>query len=99
MARVLGIGCGSSCISRLLAGGADEVVALEVSPLAIARAGSLSTGPEGIDFRVANIIEYDLVAEGPWDLIVMSEINSYFKMALIVFRRGVAGGASVKSHA
>jgi SAM-dependent methyltransferase len=75
--RVLEIGCASGCFSRLLASVADEVVALDVSPLAIARARSLSTGLKGIDFRVANIMKYDPVAEGPWDLIVMSETIYY----------------------
>jgi SAM-dependent methyltransferase len=75
--RALEIGCGSGCFSRLLAGVADEVVALDVSPLAIERARSLSTGRERIAFRVANIMDYDPVAEGPWGLIVMSETIYY----------------------
>lgn len=41
--RALEIGCGSGCFSRLLAGIADEVVALDVSPLAVERARALST--------------------------------------------------------
>jgi 2-polyprenyl-3-methyl-5-hydroxy-6-metoxy-1,4-benzoquinol methylase len=36
--RVLEIGCGSGCFSRLLAGVANEMVALDVSPLAVERA-------------------------------------------------------------
>jgi SAM-dependent methyltransferase len=75
--RALEIGCGSGCFSRLLAGIADEVVALDVSPLAVERARALSTGWETIDFRVANIMEYDPAGEGPWDLIVMSETIYY----------------------
>ena len=90
---VLEIGCGSGCFSRLLAGIADKVVALDISPLAITRARSLSTGPEGIDFRVANIMEYDPIVEGPWDLIVMSEtiyylgwLYSFFDVAWLAVR-------------
>jgi SAM-dependent methyltransferase len=75
--RALEIGCGSGCFSRLLAGVADEVIALDVSALAVERARSLSTGRERIAFRVANIMDYDTVAEGPWDLIVMSETIYY----------------------
>lgn len=33
--------------------------------------------PRGVDFRVANAMEFDVVAEGPWDLIVMSETVPY----------------------
>jgi SAM-dependent methyltransferase len=75
--RVLEIGCGSGCFSRLLIASADEVIALDVSSLAIARARSLSSRLKGIDFRVANIMEYDPMAKGPWDLIVMSETIYY----------------------
>jgi SAM-dependent methyltransferase len=75
--RALEIGCGSGCFSLLLARVADEVVAIDVSSLAIKRARSLSTGPKSIAFEVANIMDYDPVAAGPWDLIVMSETIYY----------------------
>jgi SAM-dependent methyltransferase len=71
--RAFEIGCGCGCFSLLLASVADEVVALDVSSRAIERARSLSAGAKGITFEVANIMEYGLVAAGPWDLIVMSE--------------------------
>jgi SAM-dependent methyltransferase len=75
--RALEIGCGSGCFSRLLAGVADEVVALDVSPLAVERARSLSTAREKITFHATNIMDYDPIAEGPWGLIVLSETIYY----------------------
>ena len=75
--RVLEIGCGSGYFSRLLAVSADQVVAIDVSPLAIQKARSASAGREAIDFTVANIMEYDPVSKGPWDLVVMSETIYY----------------------
>jgi len=75
--RVLEIGCGNGCFTRLLGSIADEVVALDVSSSAIARARTVTAGLETIDFRVANIMEYDPRGEGPWDLVVMSETIYY----------------------
>lgn len=76
-ARALEIGCGAGVFTRLLARIAERVVALDVAPAAIRRAREVETGPGGVDFRVANIMEYDLSAEGPWDLLVMSETIYY----------------------
>jgi SAM-dependent methyltransferase len=75
--RVLEIGCGNGCFTRLLAGIADHAVGLDISPTAIAQARTSAAGVGGIEFRVANIMDYDLNAEGPWDLVVMSETIYY----------------------
>jgi SAM-dependent methyltransferase len=75
--RVLEIGCGVGSFTRLLARLADQVVALDVSPTAIRRARALAIEPAIVDFRHANIMEYDLEGEGPWDLIVISETICY----------------------
>src|SRR5262249_24525839 len=45
--------------------------------IAIARARSLSLSTATIDFRVANIMEFDPRSHGPWDLVVMSETIYY----------------------
>jgi SAM-dependent methyltransferase len=71
--RVLEIGCGAGTFTRLLAPLADQLIALDISSTAIARAREVDTSPGHVDFRVANIMEYNPRAEGPWDLIVMSE--------------------------
>jgi SAM-dependent methyltransferase len=76
-AHVLELGCGSGSFTHHLAGLADHVVALDISPTAIARAQDLWTGPATVDFRQANIMEYDLHAEGPWDLVVLSDTICY----------------------
>src|SRR5262245_13815924 len=72
---VLEIGCGSGCFTRLLAGIADRVVALDIAVAAIERArqNTAGAGPGIIELKAADIISYDLHAEGPWDLVVMSE--------------------------
>ena len=71
--RVLEIGCGSGTFTRLLAPRAERLLALDVSNKAIARAQVAQNKPKQVEFRVANIMDYDAEAEGPWDLIVMSE--------------------------
>ena len=76
-AHVLELGCGSGSFTHHLAGLADRVVALDISPTAIARAQALWTGPATVDFRQANVMDYDLHAEGPWDLVVLSDTMCY----------------------
>ena len=76
-ARALEIGCGAGWFTRFLARIAQKVVALDVAPSAIARARAAGDDPEVVDFRVANVMDYDLRAEGPWDLVVMSETIYY----------------------
>lgn len=74
--RVLEIGCAAGVFTRMLAGIADTVVGIDIAAGAItlASAGDI---PPGVEFRVANAMEFDVVAEGPWDLIVMSETIYY----------------------
>ena len=72
-AKALEIGCGAGILTRLLAPIADRVVALDVSTTAIERAKATQSQPGSLEFRVANIMEYDVRAEGPWDLVVFSD--------------------------
>ena len=72
--KVLEIGCATGFFTRFLARVADRTVALDISPTAITRARKTWTGPDSTEFRVGNIIEYDPRAEGPWDLVVMSDM-------------------------
>ncbi len=74
--RVLELGCGAGEFTGRLRPMAESIVALDISPTAIARARASCPAP-AVDFRVANIMDYDLRAEGPWDLIVMSETIYY----------------------
>lgn len=75
--RSLEIGCGRGAFTRDLARIADQIVALDIAPTAITRARTIAVGPGIADFRLANIMEYDVRAEGPWDLVVMSETIYY----------------------
>jgi SAM-dependent methyltransferase len=87
-ARALELGCGAGAFTRLLARHADHVVAVDISPTAIARAGMLGTGLGAADFRVTNIMEYDLYAEGPWDLVVISDTICYLGWLYSFFEIG-----------
>jgi predicted TPR repeat methyltransferase len=75
--HMLEIGCGTGSFTRHLARIADHIVALDIAPAAIARTQTTAVGPGIVDFRLANIMEYDVRAEGPWDLVVMSETIYY----------------------
>lgn len=71
--RALEIGCGAGAFTRLLSDRADTVVAVDISPSAIERARRREIAGSGVGFRAVNIMDYDVTAEGPWDLVVMSE--------------------------
>jgi predicted TPR repeat methyltransferase len=75
--RVLEVGCGAGMFSRRLAEIADAIVAIDVSPAAIAAATGRARPADPISFRVANIMDFDLASEGPWDLVVVSETIYY----------------------
>ncbi|HUG67548.1 MAG TPA: SAM-dependent methyltransferase [Pirellulaceae bacterium] len=101
-ARVLEIGCGAGVFTQQLAPLADRVLALDVSPAAIDRAVAVAKAAElsrvqqqggTIEFRVANVMRFDPQAEGPWDLIVLSEtiyylgwLNSFFDVCWLAHR-------------
>jgi SAM-dependent methyltransferase len=72
--RALEIGCGAGAFTRRLARIADSVLALDIAPAAIEAARAPSIGPGAVEFRVANIMQCDVRADGPWDLVVMSEM-------------------------
>lgn len=75
--RVLEIGCGAGYFTRLLAPLADQIVAFDVAPTAIARARALGADLHQVDFRVANIMDYTWQADGPWDLVVFNDTICY----------------------
>jgi SAM-dependent methyltransferase len=86
--RALELGCGAGSFTRRLAQVADSVVAIDIAPSAIERALASSLDPAAIDFRVANIMDYEPRAEGPWDLVVMSETIYYLGWLYPLFRIG-----------
>jgi SAM-dependent methyltransferase len=75
-ARVLEIGCGAGVFTRLLPRVADQILGIDISETAVARARALTSGA-AMDFRVANVMDYDLKAGGPWDLVILSETICY----------------------
>ena len=75
--RVLEIGCGAGHFTRLLSPLAGRIVALDVSPTAVERARAVSGDLKGVDFRVANAMDYTWQSEGPWDLIVFNDTICY----------------------
>ena len=75
--RALELGCGAGSFTRHLCGLCDSIVALDISDSAISRATQASASTARIDFRVANIMEFDVESEGTWDLVVLAETAYY----------------------
>jgi len=74
--RVLEVGCGAGWFTTKLAVLSDQIVAIDISPEAIAHAQATRTAPV-IDYRIVNIMDYDPRDDGPWDLILLSETIYY----------------------
>src|SRR5262249_48774561 len=75
--RTLEIGCGIGTFTRRLALHSDSILAVDVSQTAISRARETVAGPGRVDFMDQNIMQFDVKAQGPWDLIVMNETIYY----------------------
>jgi cyclopropane fatty-acyl-phospholipid synthase-like methyltransferase len=75
--NVLEIGCGAGALTRRLAPLSERILALDISPVAISRARTMRSDLANVDFRVQNIMEFNLDEHAPWDLIVMNEMIYY----------------------
>jgi SAM-dependent methyltransferase len=75
--RALEIGCGAGYFTRLLAGVANQIVALDIAPAAIARAQKLGADLQQVEFRVGNAMEHDFRHDSPWDLVVCADTIYY----------------------
>ena len=105
--RVLEIGCGAGAFTRRLAAISDKVLALDISSAAIERANALNADP-AIEFRVANVMEFNPRTEGPWDLVVMNEmiyllgwLYPFFNVAWLaseVFAATAVGGRIIMAN-
>jgi SAM-dependent methyltransferase len=105
--RVLEIGCGAGAFTRRLAAISDSVLALDISSVAIERACALDVGPT-VEFRVANVMAFNPRSEGPWDLVVMSEmiyllgwLYPFFNVAWLaseLFAATAAGGRMIMAN-
>jgi SAM-dependent methyltransferase len=73
--RVLEVGCGAGAFTRMLAAVSDQILAVDVSPVAIERARR-APATAGVEFRVMNIMSAGLDAAA-YDLVVMSETVYY----------------------
>jgi SAM-dependent methyltransferase len=69
--RVLEIGCGTGSFTRRLARVADHVLALDIAESALALTAEEVSDCGNVELREVNIMEWDLSAEGPWDLITV----------------------------
>ena len=75
--RALELGCGAGSFTRHLSSVCEHVLAVDVAPSAVDRARQAFAGGAGVDLRVADIMELDVEAEGPWDLVVLAETAYY----------------------
>jgi SAM-dependent methyltransferase len=75
--RILEIGCGAGVFTRQLATIGQRVLAIDVAPAAVERAIAGGDAAGRIEYRVANIMQYDPASDGPFDLIVLSETIYY----------------------
>lgn len=73
----LELGCAAGVFTRHLAEVCDHVLALDIADSAIARARDSLSDRANVELRVADIMEFDVEAEGPWDLVVLSETAYY----------------------
>jgi predicted TPR repeat methyltransferase len=76
--KVLEIGCGAGAFTRRLATRANSICAIDVSETAISRARAMPSAlGAAISYRAANVMQYDIASDGPFDLIVMTETIYY----------------------
>jgi SAM-dependent methyltransferase len=80
--RALEVGCSVGVFTEKLARHCDDVVALEPSPSALARARERLQGEARVELRRAAIPEG--LPNGPFDLVVCSEVLYYLSEPLLV---------------
>ena len=71
--RVLEVGCGNGRLTRLYAGEAGSVVAIDPDARRIDAARAAGGVPPGrVEYRQASILDAPPLADGPFDLIILS---------------------------
>jgi SAM-dependent methyltransferase len=73
--RVLEVGCGEGLLTNMLSSLATELVAVDISQIALDRAAAACAGLENISFQRLDIVEDPLPAG--FDLVVCSEVLYY----------------------
>lgn len=86
--RALEIGCASGSFTRKLAPLSDRLLAIDIAEVAIERARAAHDCHQGVEYRVANTMDFDVAAEGPWDLVVMTETAYYLGWLYPMFDLG-----------
>ena len=86
--RAVELGCGAGSFTRHLAASCEHLLAIDVAPSAISRAREALGGAGDVELRVADIMEFDPAAEGPWDLTVLAEAAYYLGWLYPLFDLG-----------
>ncbi|MBX5230120.1 glycosyltransferase [Rhizobium sp. NLR9b] len=73
----LELACAEGTFTRMLAARVDNLLATDISASAVARAASLQDHDSTVAYRQLDLLRDDL--EGPYDLIVCSEVLYYFE--------------------
>ena len=94
----LEVGCSIGVFTEQLATLCDEVLAIDVSPLALGRARRRLRSQPGVS--LARVTFPEEMPEGPWDLVVCSEVLYYldvaaFELALERLRTVLEDGGTV----
>lgn len=74
--KALELGCGAGAFTQRLVRLTDQILAVDISPAAIARART-STNTATVEFRVANVMDCGFRDPGGFDLVVLSETIYY----------------------
>ncbi len=96
--RVLEVGCSIGVLTADLAARSDELLAVDVAPAAVARARERVASAGHVRVEVADVT--DGVPDGPWDLVVLSEVGYYLSRADLLrtaraLRASLAPGGTV----
>lgn len=96
--RVLEVGCSIGVLTADLAPRSDELLAVDVAPAAVARARERVASAAHVRVEVGDVAAH--VPDGPWDLVVLSEVGYYLSRADLVrtaraLRASLAAGGTV----
>lgn len=96
--RVLEVGCSIGVLTAELATRSDELLAVDVAAAAVARARERVASAAHVRVEVGDVAAR--VPDGPWDLVVLSEVGYYLSRADLVrtaraLRASLAAGGTV----
>jgi len=75
--KVLEIGCGAGAFTARLVRLADNIIALDISPRAVAKARQRLANVNQVSFRTTNVMKSTFEDDGPFDLVVLTETIYY----------------------